>query len=127
MWCLADLIDAPFTGSGAVSGTNAGGYTTVSWADTADGSSDDGLTVTPNGGDTTKTLFIPNAGYRRDTTGTVLVYGSWGFSWSADERQSKPHWPGNLSSTAVPPPASYTMPVSSKLFLFVVFVPDIYR
>ena len=86
------MIDAPFTGSGNVSGIDAGGYTTVSWANTTNGSADDGLTVTPNGGDTSKTLFLPNAGIRNGTSGAVQNYGLRGYSWSAEQRDTSQAW-----------------------------------
>ncbi len=60
----------------------------MSWANTANGSADDGLAITPNGGDTGKTLFIPNAGWRNDTSGIADAYGAGGYSLSAEESQS---------------------------------------
>ncbi len=65
-----------------------GGYTGVSWKDTANGSADDGLTVTSNVGDTTKTLFIPNAGSRHYTSGVANGYGERGTYWSTDQYPS---------------------------------------
>ncbi len=82
-------LSSPSTASGD---GNVGGYTAVSWADTANGSADDGLTVTPNGGDTTKKLFIPNAGIRYNTSGATGVYGSRGYSWSAEEYDTSYAW-----------------------------------
>ncbi len=81
---VADLIDASWNGSSSVYGVNAGGYTAVSYVSGAG----NGFTVTPNGGDTTGKLFLPNAGWRNDTDGGVRVYGSQGYSWSSDQWQS---------------------------------------
>ena len=64
-------------------GTSSG-YTAVSWKDTANGSADDGATITPNGGDTTKTLFLANAGMRM-ISGSARNYDTWGYSWSAEQ------------------------------------------
>ena len=74
--------------SGTVAGTNAGGYTAVvSWTYEV-GSSGTGATLKPNGGDTGKTLFIPNTGYRDRSDGDDAGYGMQVRSWSADERLS---------------------------------------
>ncbi len=50
---------------------------------TTNGAADNGLTVTPNGGDTSKTLFIPHSGYRNDTDGRAANSGTDGYYWSA--------------------------------------------
>ena len=84
------MIDSPWTpaSTSEVSGDGStGGYTSVSWKDTANGSADDGLTITPNGGDTGKTLFFPNTG-RRDIGGATQNYGTYSYYFSADQLQS---------------------------------------
>ncbi len=63
---------------------NAGGYTAVSYVSGAG----NGFTVTPNVGDTGKTLFFPNAGFR-SSSGTVVGYGEYGYFWAAEENQSQ--------------------------------------
>ncbi len=86
MFPLADLIDASWTPASTsfVVGVNAGGYTTVvSYTYEADVAGT-GATIKPNGGDTAKTLFIPNAGGRNGTTGTASYYGDSGRFWSTD-------------------------------------------
>ena len=95
---FADLIDASswspsLTNAAAGDGTSSG-YTAVSWANTANGSADDGLAVTPNGGDTTKKLFFPHAGrrYISGSTGSAGNYGSEGWYLSADQ------YPSNTST-----------------------------
>ena len=47
-----------------------------------------GATITPNGGDTGKTLFFPNSGRRSYTDGGAFDYGEQGRFWSADQVQS---------------------------------------
>ncbi len=85
---LADLIDAsgwsPASTSIVAGDGLSSGYTTVSWLTGAG----KGATITPNAGDTGKTLFIPNAGNRNRSDGVVYAYGSWGYSWSAEEHPS---------------------------------------
>ncbi len=46
-----------------------------------------GATITPNVGDTGKTLFFPNSGIRY-TTGVDNYYGSRGYYWSANQNPS---------------------------------------
>ncbi len=103
---LADLIDAPWDGSGNVDGVDAGGYTAVvSYTYEADVAGT-GVTVTPNGGDTGKTLFIPNAAYRRDTNGVVYDYGDRGLYWSIDEHPSDISWTWRLQFSSTYPSGS---------------------
>ncbi len=54
------------------------------------------MTIKPNGGDTGKTLFIPNAGVRNYTNGTASGYGSEGHSWTAEEITSNTTTAWNL-------------------------------
>ena len=87
------MIDVPASWSlastsGVYGDGSSDGYTAVSWAE----GTGKGATITPNGGDTTKTLFFPNAGYRRGDNGAAVNYGSWGYFWSADQ------YPNNTSS-----------------------------
>ncbi len=90
---LADLIDAPWDGSGNVAGDGAsGGYTAVVSYTYESGSSGTGATLKPNGGDTSKTLFLPNAGIRNGTSGAVQNYGLRGYSWSAEQRDTSQAW-----------------------------------
>ena len=62
-----------------------GGYTTRVSYTSETGSSGTGVTIKPNGGDTGKTLFLPNAGIRSDSDGTALVYGEDSHSWAAEQ------------------------------------------
>ncbi len=85
---VADLIDASSWSQAAYSSSGdgvSGGYTTIVSFTYETGVAGKGVTIKPNGGDTSKTLFIPNAGIRNDTDGTAGRYGAQGFSWSAEE------------------------------------------
>ncbi len=86
-WPLADLIDAPSVteGGGVGDGVNAGGYTAVSYTEGAG----NGLTITPNKGDTSKRLFFSNAGDRRNTDGGVRYYGEQGYYFSSELNSSE--------------------------------------
>ena len=110
------MIDASsWTGSSDVGVDGAaGGYTGVLWADTTNGSADDGLTVTPNGGDTGKTLFFPNAGWRQ--SGIAGYYGSRGFYLSADQHTTSTTnaWDLTFASTLT----SGRMNYNSKLYAY---------
>ena len=93
MFPLADLIDASWTPASTsfVVGVNAGGYTTVvSYTYEADVAGT-GATIKPNGGDTAKTLFLPNAGLL-NPDGATEAYGVVGYYFSADQ------YPNNTSS-----------------------------
>ncbi len=85
---LADLIDASSWSPSSTSyanGVNAGGYTTVVSFTYQAGVAGKGATIKPNGGDTTKTLFLPNSGFRYDTDGAAQVYGTTGYLWSIEQ------------------------------------------
>ncbi len=86
----ADLIDASSVSSGANGDGASGDYTGVSYASGAG----NGATVTPNGGDTGKTLLLLNAGQRwvSGSNGVVSEYGSYGRFWPADQSNTSNAW-----------------------------------
>ena len=92
-FAFADLIDAPnwslSSSSEIVGDGSSNGYAYAVYARTTVGAADNGLTVTPNSGDTTKKLFFPNAGYRNNTNGVVQYYGERGYYWPADQNPNE--------------------------------------
>ncbi len=116
---LADLIDAPWDGSGNVAGDGAsGGYTAVVSYTYESGSSDLTAAIQVRLCSYLTQVFamVPPALSR--ITACVVIPGP--------PSSAIPHRPGILPST-VATPAAYWMPISSMQNLFVVFVPDIYR
>ncbi len=85
---LADLIDASSSMPSIVDSRLNSGYTTITSYTYDTGSPGMGATIKPNEGDTDKTLFIPNAGYRINSSGARSNDGSQGRYWPAEQYPS---------------------------------------